>query len=205
MLENISSVLWRRICGRLLLIEKKLTTSPRVVPRGIEFVYDSSKPLGGVIAHLTLECGGNVHDQGIVNVTASSYPETAKNAVDLGTDSHYISHGEMDPWICYDFKRRRVIPTSYSVRSSDGFCHIKSWVIEVSNDGSSWTEIDRRDNNNDLHGKYATANFRISMVPSEGIRFFRLRQIGWGNCIGLARHRVRVPLQITSLEIFDEK
>ena len=35
---------------------------------GIEFVYDSSKPLEGIIAHLTRECGGNVHDKGIVNI-----------------------------------------------------------------------------------------------------------------------------------------
>ena len=156
------------------------------------------------------ECGGNVHDKGIVNVTASSVYSSChpKGAVDLGTNSTYVSNNENDSWICYDFKERRMIPKSYSVRSNGfwpGRNHLKSWVIEVSNDGSSWTEIDRRDNNNDLHGKYATANFRISMVPSEGIRFFRLRQIGWGNCIGLARHRVRVPLQITSLEIFDEK
>ena len=33
-----------------------------------EFVYDSAKPLKGVIAHLTRECGGNVRDKGIVNV-----------------------------------------------------------------------------------------------------------------------------------------
>ena len=28
--------------------------------------------LGGIIAHLTRECGGNVRDSGIVNVTARS-------------------------------------------------------------------------------------------------------------------------------------
>ena len=41
-----------------------------------------------------------------------------------------------------------MIPKSYTVRScedSTGDHHLKSWVIEVSNDGSSWEEIDRRE------------------------------------------------------------
>ena len=77
------------------------------------FVYDSSKPLEGVIAHLTRECGGNVHNKGIVNVTASSVNNDGshqpKNAAYLGTDSIYCSKDEKDTWICYDFKERRVI------------------------------------------------------------------------------------------------
>ena len=144
--------------------------------------YNSSKKLDGVIAHLTLECGGNVHDNKIVNVTASSVYSGSyhpKNAVDLGTNSVYGSNDKKDTWICYDFKERRVIPTSYSVMSykkRPGGHHLKSWVIEVSNDGSSWTEIDRRDNNNDLNHRYAIANFKIFPVPSDCFRFFRLRQ-----------------------------
>ena len=105
-----------------------------------EFVYRSSKPLRGVIAYLTRECGGNVHDRGIVNVTASSASDYyhPKNAVDLGTNSIYYSNNEMGTWICYDFKERRVIPKSYSVRScgsGPGGYHLKSWVIEVQTTG----------------------------------------------------------------------
>ena len=50
-------------------------------------VYDESKQLDGVVMYLTCKCGGNVHDKGIVNVTASDTHLTnyAKNAVDLGT------------------------------------------------------------------------------------------------------------------------
>ena len=101
-----------------------------------------------MIAHLTRECSGNVHDKGIVNVAAGSVYDSSchpKNVVDLGTDSYYKSKNERDTWICYDFKERRVIPTSYSVRPcycGPGCSHLKSWVIEVSNGGSSWTEID---------------------------------------------------------------
>ena len=139
-----------------------------------DFVYDSSKPLEGIIAHLTRECHGNVHSKGVVNVTASSVHKNdmhwgPENAVELGTDSAYASKNERDTWLCYDFLGRRVIPTSYSVRSYSGGVggsHLKSWVIEVSNDGYSWTQIDRRDNNNDLNNSFVTANFKIKKKAS---------------------------------------
>ena len=55
------------------------TTSVKLAPRrcwqGTDtffnlFVYNESKKLDGIIAYLTREYGGNVHDKGIVNVTA---------------------------------------------------------------------------------------------------------------------------------------
>ena len=166
-----------------------------------EFIYDESKKLDGVIAHLTRECGGNVHDRGIVNVTGTSVCEgKPENVADLGTDSLYWSRNRENAWICYDFKERRVIPTSYSVMSctdNRGGWHPKSWVIEVSNDGTenSWTKLDCRDNNDDLNYKLVTVNFKISRVPRESFRFFRFRQTG-------KNHHRSDSLALCSLEIF---
>ena len=206
LLENISSGIWIRICGRLIIENKLKNKNPRVsTPPGIEFPYNSSKPLEGVIAHLTRQYGGNVHDKGIVNVTASSVNGNSssylqKHAVDLGTDSHWASNSETYAWLCYDFKERSVIPTSYSVRSisaGSGGCHLKSWVIEVSKDGkeNSWREIDRRDNNNELNASRVTVNFKISRVPNESFRFIRLKQTGPEHCGSTHAH-------LSSLEIF---
>jgi hypothetical protein len=101
----------------------------------------------GIIAHLTRECGGNVHDHGVVDVTSGSfeketcganprsgvygsYPHSAaKNAADLETNSCFISafrRKEEDiphtrnNWVCYNFKERRIIPTHYAIRTNDG-------------------------------------------------------------------------------------
>ena len=86
-----------------------------------EFVYNDSKKLDGVIAHLTRECGGNVHDKGIVNVTASSVWDNRNRlpqvAVDFETTWSFHSKNKPNSWICYDFQERRVVPTSYSVSS----------------------------------------------------------------------------------------
>ena len=172
-----------------------------------EFVYHEDREgqfppplfppkLDGVIAYLTRECGGNVHDRGSVDVTANSAYENCRpnDVADLASCDWYVSNDRPNEWICYDFKDRRLIPKSYSVKSCD-CSHLKSWVIEVSNDGKLWTEIDRRDNNNDLNNNMVTVNFKISRVPSERFRFFRLRQTG-------VSHGDDFYLVVTSLEVF---
>ena len=168
-----------------------------------EFFYDESKKLEGIIAYLTREYGGNVHDKGIVNITASGVTDgrEPKNVANLGKDGDYCSKNEQNSWICYDFKDRRVIPRSYSIMTycggRDSGHHLQFWVIEGSNDGTenSWTEVDRREKNSDLKNPYATANFRIANVPSEGFRFLRLRQTG-------KDHRGYHFLVFCSLELF---
>ena len=184
-------------------------------PKERTFVFDSSRqklfppPLchpwfDGVIAYLTSECRGNVHDRGIVNITASSvYNNDAcyhpKHVADLNSWSIFESANEEDAWVCYDFKERRVIPVSYSVRSyfgATGDNHPKSWVIEVSNDETenSWTEIDRRNNGN-LNCKLRAINFPITSTLSDSFRFFRFRQTG-------PNHKGRFFLEFCALEIF---
>ena len=205
LLENISSGIWTRICGRLIL-ETKLKNNPRAskdedatAESKNVFVYDGSKPLDGIIAHLTREYGGSVHDHGIVNVTASSVVSSAfpKNATDLETRSFFISKPNSNSWICYDFKERRVLPTSYSVKSYDcgpGGWNLKSWVLEVSQNGSDWTVVDSRNDNHDLDDSLVTRNFTISQSPKEAVQFIRLHQ--------LANQNGNHQLCIAALEIF---
>ena len=156
-------------------------------------------PLNGIIAQLTRQCGGNVHEKGIVEVTASSVLSNsdqyqAKNAVELGTDSYFQSNSEPTPWICYDFKRQRVTPTSYSIRTVRRCCP-RSWALQVSNDGQKWDVVDACDNNEDLNASYVTHNFTISTPPRGSFRFIRLRQTG-------RNHDGSNSLAITSLEVF---
>ena len=59
--------------------------------------------------------------------------------------------------------------------------HLKSWILEVSNDGQNYIEIDRHENCDLLHGPLKTASFKVSCLTPQ--RFVRLTQIG-SNWIG---------------------
>ena len=163
-----------------------------------EFPCIESQSLDGIIAHLTRVFGGNLHDKGVIEVTASSCSSGApKSVTELGTDSFFYSTIEENSWIRYDFKGRRVTPTSYSIRSHNGYCHPQSWVLEVSNDGSegSWAEVDARNNIQELNGNYLTRNFAIRDPPRGTFRFVRLRHTG-------PNHHQENSLYINSLELF---
>jgi hypothetical protein len=146
------------------------------------FPYELSAPFEGIIAHLTKQFGGNVHDQGVVRITAhralSDNPSYApKNVGDVETNSLFHSAEDPNQWVCFDFKKMKVKPTYYSLRthsSCPGSCHIKNWAIEASNDGRRWVELDRQVDNNDLNSPLAVKTFEIA--NADPFKMIRLRQ-----------------------------
>jgi hypothetical protein len=167
------------------------------------FPYTEGNPLSGIISYLTKRFEGNVEDKGVVKVLGQTKSKGAwvapKNVADLDKDSYFTSGDETDQFIGYDFKQLKVLPTNYSIRSqwngSKGYCNLKSWVIEQSNDGKTWIEIDRRMNRNQLDGRNLTATFPITTHTQ--CRFIRLRQIErnwWGS----------YSICISGLEIFGD-
>jgi hypothetical protein len=116
-------------------------------------VPETSDLLDGVISYLTTRYHRNVHDCGIVRVFADRVYSgeaiyAAKNVADLKADSYSHSVNESNQSIGYDFKELiRIIPTHYSIRSyhyGPNCHHLRSWVVEISNDGQRWTVIDGR-------------------------------------------------------------
>jgi hypothetical protein len=75
----------------------------------------------GIISHLTQKHGGNVHDKGIVTITASDLDDrptyTRKNVADLSAYSYFMSDDEPHQWICWDFHEKRVRPTHYTIET----------------------------------------------------------------------------------------
>jgi hypothetical protein len=179
--------------------QSELDWCPRCASR---FDPSPSAPLDGVIAHLTRECGGNVHDKGVVTVTSSSLAEwtydgapvnqifiAAKVVADLQTHSVFqsgyrpstadIPH-TANNWVCYDLKDRRVVLTHYSVRSYHvGYTNrnnLTSWLVEMSNDGAEWVLVHRQDENQLQLGMDVTQTFEVSRKGR--CRFVRLVQVG---------------------------
>jgi hypothetical protein len=180
-----------------------LPSTRQFAPRG--------NSLEGIIACLSRECGGNVHDRGVVIVTCSktstdNLVDAAKNAADLRADSHFwsahrnksesIPHARNN-WLCYDFQARRIVPTHYAIRSL--YCggvnraNLKSWLVELSSDGTNWTEIDRRENNPELNDRNVTRTFPVS--KSKDGRFIRIVNIG-------RNHHGNDCLSISGFEVF---
>jgi hypothetical protein len=201
--SEINASIWDGLCARFVLpniIWKQFPPSVKKRKIQVEEGWGTNRRTmeveidvpEGIIAHLTRECGGNVHDRHIVDVTCGSFeketvganPHTgaydnrpgcaAKNAADLKTDSQFwsayrekeedIPHTRNN-WICYNFKKRRIIPTHYTIRTNwqgPGGRHLKSWRVETSMDGESWREIAREENNEQLNGKRFTGTFAVA-------------------------------------------
>jgi hypothetical protein len=168
----------------------------------------------GIVAYLARQCGGNVHDRGVVEVTSGSFDKTtrtpsgwrpAKCVTDMETDSTFYSayrrkeediRHTRNNWICYDFGERWITPTHYAIRSyvgDPGSNHLKSWLVETSVDGDTWQEVDHRQDNDELNRTYAARTFTIARAAS--CRLIRLVNIG-------RNHFGYDCLMVTAWEIF---
>jgi hypothetical protein len=197
--DHFSVSHWAALRSRLLLPVDPKSSNDRLLLPSLSLA--PSSPLSGVIAHLTCRFGGNVHERGVVGITANR-PVNAEscnapmNLADLGTDSYFHSVNEPNQSICYDFKEMKIRPTHYSVRmypAGRNSYHLKNWVIEGSTDGASWSEIDRRENNTDLNSSLAIKTFEVAKIAT--FWMIRLRQIG-------QNHRGDHYLIFTSFELF---
>jgi hypothetical protein len=86
--------------------------------------------IGVIIAHLSTQCGGTVHNCQEVEVTTSPLlnPDwAATNVADIHPHSDFMSsdrrktadiRNSRNNWICYDFRPRRLLATQ---------CAISSW------------------------------------------------------------------------------
>ena len=174
-----------------------------------EFAYNEARKFNGIIAGLTRDCHGNVHEKTAVNVSASSQAQQTtskegqpvmyepKTVADLQENSCFCSRDSDSQWICYDFKDRLVKPTWYSIRSyfaGEHGCHPMSWNLEVSQDNKSWDCIDQRRDNVDLNGKFKEASFQIT-TEHDPVQYVRLRLVA-------KNHFPSDTLKISAFELF---
>lgn len=152
----------------------------------IEYDGNSSNALNGIINYLTKESDGNLNDKGIVIATSSSIQGSSflpKFAMDFDINSNYFhTNDEEHSWLQYDFQKRKVFPTHYSIRSrstSSGY-RPKSWIIEGSNDSKNWKTLDSRQEITGLQERNAILTFDIKSQPNqnESYQYLRIQQTG---------------------------
>ena len=86
-----------------------------------------------------------------------------RNTVDSNRSKIFSSVLKQNSWLKIDFICRKVHPTHYSIQTwelSKGN-HIQNWVIEGSNDNSSWQVLDEERDCNELHGNDLVHTFPI--------------------------------------------
>jgi hypothetical protein len=143
---------------------------------------ESDSPWSGLICCLREECGGNVHEKGIVDITCSS---TERNQcwqiVNYDWNSWFLTNNSANDWVQFDFKDRSVSLSHYALKS-DGHSihhHLLQWKLSGSNDGNKWTIIDER-NIQELNGNYVTKMYHCGDTSSIShyYRYIRLTQTG---------------------------
>lgn len=150
----------------------------------IPLLYDKNKNnvFDGIINYLAKKTG-NIHDTNVIEVTSSPYQCNPNNLLDFNDGSFFFSKQTNNTFICYDFKSKKIKITNYSIRSEGDrkdTHHLKSWIIEVSNDCDKWLKIDEQKNCSILNGNCLTGTFDVK--PNDFSRYVRLMQTDktWG-------------------------
>jgi hypothetical protein len=132
----------------------------------------------GMMSYLTQRHGGNVHERGIVAITASSIlfddPNyDVANVADLSRSRWFATRNVPNQSVVWDFREMRAFLTAYTLWT----VHLKSWDLEGSIDGENWTMLDQHVNSMHFsHNDPRRISFRLA-VPME-CRFIRLTQTG---------------------------
>lgn len=183
--DIMSSSIYKAISLRLLC---EITPQKKPVGRYkktmVEHSFIAKNTLDGIIKYLTLKTGGNIASNKTVDITCSSVFEPSResspiNALDLDTDSHFFSNCGPNQWLCIDFKNRMIFPTHYSLKTTNkgpNNHQPRNWCVEVSNDGKTWEEIDKKESNSVLNNKNSIGTFSISSPKK--CRYIKIRLTG---------------------------
>ena len=180
-INDINKSIWEKICSRL---EQKISTKSKIAYQesrkdffNKRYIY---KRYEHIIEHLNKQYNGNVHMKDIVHITSSTiYSNWGVENVVEDNNKHFGTKNEASSWIQFDFKKRRVLLDHYTLKTIDypeNANHLKSWILEVSNDGQHYNEIDHHENCDLLNGNLRTATFNV--LCSTPQRFIRLKQTG---------------------------
>ena len=152
--------------------------------RGIEIPFSEGK-LEGIFDFLRKN--SNIKDE--LNLSFSSHCGGSEDQLIQinNTRNRFYTVYSISPWICFEFKKRKIIPSGYTIRShsvGSNNRHPKSWIIEGSEDGLNWTKLDEQKNCSFLNGRNLVHTFPIhnNNLEKREFRFIRMSHtdIPWG-------------------------
>ena len=137
-------------------------------------------PLTGIIARLHQEPGDLSEHVQVTSTAPYSGQHSCNNILSLDLCNFFFSTTP-NPYFQFRFVNHGVIPSHYGIRTYDAGKygdHLKSWVLECSQTGVQWLELDRRVDNQDLNGVLCVQTFQIERNILIPYPYFRVRLIG---------------------------
>lgn len=182
--DDINQSIWRSFNGSHFN-DKQNDENERYKANILKFEYCEGKEFEGIMKNLVKETGGNIHDNGTIEITTNNLNSGChpKNLVDYESDNFFDpNENKNGSFVCFDFKDKLVKLSSYSIKSYTQR-YLKNWSIEVSNNGENWIEVDHVENNSKLNGSNNVATFKVSKEQKEFYRFVKLTETGecWAN------------------------
>ena len=185
--DLVDDSIWKMLCECVRRVSRsKEKKSLEVAERYAFDLSNVDHAFKGIFDRLSDECDGNPHTKDEIAITASSTNKSdCFHLVDSEWNSWWESKRESNSFVQFDFKSRRVCLSKYSLKSDGGNGHLLSWVIEVSNDGSTWEIVDDR-YTQDLNGASIVKTYSCNKRTDRFVRFVRLRQTSRNSGYGLS-------------------
>ena len=192
-LDQMNEGIWQSVCRRL---ENQPIKTNRNYKNNkgddnlIRIPFEMKNEMKGIISFLNSKYHCNIGQMNIINITTSSVKASGKtyspnNVVELLTSSSFVSQDEENQWISLDFGDMKVVPSYYTLKSCDvGYhaFHPINWIVEGSETGEVWYELDKQQNNSVfVTGKLKNNAASFAVKKTMRVRYIRIKQIG-KNC-----------------------
>ena len=135
-----------------------------------------------IIQQLSEYYHGNAHFQKNVEITSLS-SELILNVLSKKNNLYICIQGGSSffPWIQFDFKERKILLESYTLQTYYDPGHFRSWILDVSDNGNDFTEIDRQNYNGSMNAPFSTTTIKVSCsTPQQFVRLIQIEQ-NWVN------------------------
>ena len=125
--------------------------------------------------YLTSKCGGNIFDNGEVEITTSNDVSSGSlcDIVNLNDGYIYINKSQNE-WVRFDFKGKTVLVDTYYIKTGNGGYNLRNWVLEASDEkDSNYEIIDMQRECQELRGNNKEYIFKANHAKPQ--RYLRLR------------------------------
>lgn len=145
----------------------------------IEIHFDSNHLFDGVFSYF--QKNHDQLDKNIIKVSSSTIlgqNHKPENSINYSNSDYFATQNLPNQYFLIDLLDKELIFRGYSLEScewNEGNEHLKNWVVEISENGKNWIEVDRHENDDALNKKNATRHFNVQTAMK--CKFIRIRQI----------------------------